>query len=262
MSQWLYTLYTDWVRNGQITRETLFETTCLFCSSKLDTLKCDSRVVVSNKSENVDFVSSAERVCRVCGWWLWYESTRFSNQRSRRTSGSALYGAVGSLKELDVSDQSIPIEEIRSYLAAKYDARFQVDPWRFEEVVASVYRDIGYQSRVTARSGDGGIDVVLDGPGEALIGVQVKRYRDRIGVEQIRSFSGALFLEGLLRGVFVTTSDFGPGAEKAATISSARGIPIELVDSKRFFEVLGVAQRNVFSEEDRRKLPAFILETK
>lgn len=260
MTEWLYS---DWVRDKQVTRSALFEIKCLFCSFPLNTL-IDGNQTVKNALRVVDLVSNIERVCPICGWWLWYEKTDMMRPvLSWNFCYHHIEGAIGSLKEFDVSDQSVPIEAIRSYLAAKYDARFQVDPWRFEEVVASVYRDVGYQARVTARSGDGGIDVILDGPDNEVIGVQVKRYKDRIGVEQIRSFSGALFLEGMARGVFVTTSDFAQGAEKVAALSNARGIPIELVDSSRFFDVLGLAQRNAFLGKesrlaDSRKLYRFV----
>jgi restriction system protein len=53
----------------------------------------------------------------------------------------------------------------------------------FEETVASVFRSLGYDATVTAYSGDGGIDVILH-KGEERIGVQVKRYRNSISVEQ------------------------------------------------------------------------------
>jgi hypothetical protein len=118
-----------------------------------------------------------------------------------------------------------------------------MEPGRFEQTVASVYRSLGYLARVTGHSGDGGIDVVLEGPDGILVGVQVKRYRDRIEVEQIRSLAGALLLRGLTGGVFVTTSTFRSGATKAARLAASRGYPIELVDSAKFFDALKIAQR-------------------
>jgi restriction endonuclease Mrr len=39
----------------------------------------------------------------------------------------------------------------------------QMNPKLFEDTVASVFQEHGYQARVTGQSGDGGIDVVLDG---------------------------------------------------------------------------------------------------
>lgn len=117
------------------------------------------------------------RCCPVCGWWTKREELRVYHigfGGFDTSDGRIIYGAAGSLRELDLKDQSIPIEEIRAYLAAKYDSRFSIDPWKFEETVASIYRDFGFEVRVTGRSGADGIDVILDGPDDSVIGVQVK----------------------------------------------------------------------------------------
>jgi restriction system protein len=72
--------------------------------------------------------------------------------------------------------------------------------------------DHGYDAVATSYSGDYGIDAVLKRSDGLEIGVQVKRYRSSIVVEQIRSFFGALVLGGYTRGIFVTTSKFQRGA--------------------------------------------------
>lgn len=115
-------------------------------------------------------------------------------------------GATGVLRRFDTGGQTAPLSEIRQYLAARYDARFHIDPRRFEDVVVSVYRDLGYDVEATGKTGDGGVDAVLRRNGSA-VGVQVKRVHGRVEAEAIRSFAGALYLKGMLRGVFVTTSD-------------------------------------------------------
>lgn len=133
------------------------------------------------------------RVCPTCGWWIAFEETMH-----REDTGIVVnsYGGVGGLVAFDVADVTAPIREVRSYLVAKYETRFDVGPQLFEETVASVFADIGYRTRVTAYSGDDGIDVVLDGPNDQRVGVQVKRYRNRISVEQLRALTGALVVNG------------------------------------------------------------------
>jgi restriction system protein len=125
----------------------------------------------------------------------------------------------------------------------------------FEEIVASVFRDLGYDARVTAYSGDDGVDVVLDGPSGVLIGVQVKRYRDSIKVEQIRALTGALVLGGLTRGVFVTTSTFQKGAADTAERMATRGYQIELMNADRFYDALKIAQRSRYREKNDPTAP-------
>ena len=147
---------------------------------------------------------------------------------------------------MDLNDISQPLDEIRRYLLAKYDARFLIYPHIFEDTVASVFRDVGYDTFVTARTGDDGIDVILHGPNRERIGVQVKRWKNAIKAEQIRALAGALILGRYTKGVFVTTSRFQPGAEDTTRRFKMLGIPIELLDAHKFFDVLKIAQLNVY----------------
>ena len=117
-----------------------------------------------------------------------------------------------------------------------------INPRTFEKVVASIFKDHGYLARVTAYSGDGGIDVILEGKDGDLIGVQVKRYKNKISVAQIRELTGALVLNGITKGIFVTTSEFQSGVYSIAKQSTERGYPIELIDATSFLQELKIAQ--------------------
>jgi restriction endonuclease Mrr len=149
----------------------------------------------------------------------------------------------------------MPINEIRRHLAARYESRYDVTPSQLEQVVAGVYRDLGYRSRVVGGHSDGGIDIVLDGPNDSCIGVQVKRYRRRISAEQVRAFTGALVLREHTEGIYVTTSDFQPGAHREAERATALGWPVKLIDSRRFFEALKLAQREAYERIDESDAP-------
>ncbi|WP_158244292.1 restriction endonuclease [Trinickia dabaoshanensis] len=170
----------------------------------------------------------------------------FDDGRSR---WGAETGAAGSLRELDLTDIQHPLQDVRDYLTIRYDKRFELHPRLFEETVASVFRDRGFLPRVTSYSGDGGIDVILERPGER-IGVQVKRYKNAISAEQIRSLAGALLIGGYTKGVFVTTSRYQPGATEVTALASARGMAIKLLDAPRFFDELKIAQRSKFQAKD------------
>lgn len=146
------------------------------------------------------------------------------------------YAGVAALKLFDLTDVNAPLSDVRAFLAARYDQRFSLNARLFEETVADVFRGLGYHARVTAYSGDDGIDVVLDGPDNTTIGVQVKRYRKRIKVAQIRELTGALVDAGITRGIFVTTSDFQAGGKRTARLSADAGWPIELFNAERFYD--------------------------
>lgn len=210
---------------------------CIYCSAALETLH-------NEKGQSTDSI----RLCRVCGWW--YLSRGYREGES--VSG---YLGMGTLCELDFQKDSAAIVEIRTHLAARYEERFSIDPFVFEEVVASVYRDLGYSTWVTGRHSDGGIDILLSGPEDTRIGVQVKRYKNAIKVEQIRSLVGALVLKGITKGIFVTTSTFQSGARTSTQLAAIRGCAVELVDAEKFFSVLGMVQRSIFRSADDPMAP-------
>ena len=238
MSIWSYNQF---LRDQIALRKAVWSIDCLFCGCPLR--QCPERLPFYSFGQEK---SRLVRYCPTCGWWTAVAETEYSPGEIER------FGAVGVLFEFNVPSSEGPLLEVRRYLAEKPGGRFQIDPKRFEDVVASVYRAAGFHARVVGKSGDGGIDVVLDGTSET-IGIQVKRQRGRISAEQIRMLSGALLISGMTRGVFVTTSDFTAPAKRTAELSALRGIPIDLVNWERFYDALGLAQRTVDDQPIDRK---------
>jgi restriction system protein len=237
-----------------ITRDVVTATRCVFCQEPLTTLESKSIDTSDNDRGITSGQDRCVRACPTCGWWTVHEDFMVMNGHVG-AGGGGLNGAAAVLRELTVPDIHAPIELVRSYLTAKYDSRNRVHPRIFEEVVGSVFRDLGYKSRVTNYSGDDGIDVILDGPSDQLIGVQVKRYRNSISVEQIRSLAGALMLGGMTRGIFVTTSTFQSGVQRTADRLGERGCAIELMDASRFYDTLKLAQRERYRFKDESAAP-------
>lgn len=231
-------------------RSTIDRRVCKFCSAtmtELHSTRSGDRVV--GGYEQAQFIVMA---CSICGWWTkkLHESSRFGKSFTDR-----IYGAVSVLREFDVSGLKEPLSEVRRYLLAKYESRFELDPRIFEETVAAVFADSGYVSRVTAYSSDGGVDVVLDGPNDTTVAVQVKRYQDKVGVDAIRSFMGVLVADGYTKGIFVTTSGYTRGAKLWSKKSDDAGYPIELVDAEKFYEALKITKRPMYAAADQSDAP-------
>jgi len=241
---------------------------CIYCKEKLSTVPIENASWKTTDEElltvheetriqykeihnledcylNLNLDSKDEEVwidyCTTCGWWrlvkdvcVWAETWQIWD---------IFFGCSGVLKNLQVDDLNTPIDEIANYLTARYNSRFSVHPRLFEAVVGSVCKAMGYQVHVTGYTNDGGIDVVLENSSMGSIGIQVKRYKNKIRVEQIRAFAGALLLSGHKRGIFVTTSDFQPGAYLAAGRYSIQTIPIELINAERFYDALKLTQK-------------------
>ncbi|WP_082742298.1 MULTISPECIES: restriction endonuclease [unclassified Burkholderia] len=181
-------------------------------------------------------------ICPTCGWWVAMEQAVLPALQWQHWCLTLYSMAV--IKDLELSCIDTPITQVRNYLMRRFESRGTLHPRLFEETVASVFRDHGYDTTLTTYSRDGGIDIILLENDGKKIGVQVKRLSRSIEVEQIRSFLGALMLGGYARGIFVSSTKFQQGAVDAARASTEQYIPIELVDSASFFDMLGIAQLN------------------
>ncbi len=229
---------------------------CPFCASALIPLATEEKLRHRFSTGAEHWATVVFNVCNTCGWWLicrqsWYKELGGPDPIS-------LMRAWPDLRQLDVSDISTPTEELRSYLLAKYEGRFSLNPRRFEEIVAGVFSDFNFSVRVTSYSGDQGIDIVaLEGCNGNLVGIQVKRYRNKIEAEQIRSFAGALILNKMTKGIFVTTSSFSKGAKRTASRYGGLGIPIELEDAPAFYDRLSLKTRSVYRSLDDPTTPFY-----
>jgi len=197
--------------------------------------------------------------CNKCGWWRIQKDISVSAKRWQ--IWQFFYGLAGILKKLDLSDVATPINEISKYLLAKYESRFSLHPKLFEEVTGEVFKNIGYDVLVTGYSNDGGIDVILEKE-KKQVGIQVKRYKNEIKVNQIRELIGALFLAGIPQGIFVTTSDFQSGAHKLIEKSLQKGISIELINAQRFYEILSLTTQTEIDLESLKNNSKKFLQNK
>jgi len=71
----------------------------------------------------------------------------------------------------------------------------------------------GTEVRVTQASSDGGVDAIAIDPDPIRGGkivIQAKRYTNVVGVSAVRDLWGTVQHEGAMKGILVTTSDYGP----------------------------------------------------
>jgi len=118
-------------------------------------------------------------------------------------------------------------EELLAFLA-RHPEYLQDLHWRhFEEVLEAIFRNQGFDVWLGPGGGDHGVDLRLinkDSIGSFLTIVQAKRYRRdrRITLEAVAALEGLLDSNRAHRGLFVTTSDFLPGARAFAEAQSYR----------------------------------------
>jgi|SRR6185295_13771263 len=130
-----------------------------------------------------------------------------------------------------------------------------INPYEYQEVVASLLRAMGYHISWIAPPGkDGGIDILAAsdplGTKPPRIKVQVKRQEQKVDVSGLRSFM-ALLGDGDV-GIFVSVGGFTKDAAGEARGQEKR--KITLLDNEDLFE-LWIKYHDKLSEQDRRRLP-------
>jgi HJR/Mrr/RecB family endonuclease len=101
---------------------------------------------------------------------------------------------------------SLSVSEIQERLQT-------IPPHDFERVVKDLLHSLGYpNSKVTGRTGDGGIDVISSrntSDGIVRVVAQCKRYKGTVGVETARAFMGVIASDDSIeKGYLVTTGEF------------------------------------------------------
>jgi restriction system protein len=110
----------------------------------------------------------------------------------------------------------------------------------FEHLVRELFEkefaSAGGEVKVTRASSDGGVDAVIFDPDPIRGGkivVQAKRYTNTVGVAAVRDLYGTMMNEGAMKGLLVTTSDYGPDA-----YSFAKDKPISLLNGSNLLHLL------------------------
>lgn len=145
------------------------------------------------------------------------------------TPEEALAGAWRSL------DAALEVEVLNQVL--------QVSPSFFERLVVDVLVSMGYggnrveAARAVGKSGDGGVDGVIDEDplGLDTVYLQAKRWEGSVGRPEIQKFAGALQGMRARKGVVITTSEFTREAREYVRNIENR---IVLIDGQRLARLM------------------------
>lgn len=132
------------------------------------------------------------------------------------------------------------------------DSLLDMPPDGFERLALTLLEALGYGSGdVVGRSGDDGVDVIInqDALGLEKVYVQAKRWRQSVGAGEIRDFSGSLQLRGAAKGVFVTTSYFTKSAKDTAERISQSNQTILLIDGQELASMMFDRNVGVITEQ-------------
>jgi hypothetical protein len=184
------------------------------------------------------------RLCRQCGYCYSYvKGHGIQDGEWDRLD-------IKTLRQLDINSSLLGLDELGTHLRRRFDHAFALNPTRFEELVEDIYRQLGYSTRRTQQTRDGGYDLVLleNSSGDQIL-VECKRYdKDRkVGVAIIRELLGVQFLEGVHKSRIVTTAQFTKPAMETAKRAREKLEPIymDLVDAKGLLKELEVYNTNL-----------------
>ena len=140
-------------------------------------------------------------------------------------------------------------EQVRTEIA---DRLSRMDPFAFEHLVKTLLEAMDYEDvSVTAKSGDGGVDVTARiqlGISDVVEVVQVKRHAKPIQRAVLDALRGSLHRFHAVRGTIITTGKFAKGT--AAAAFEAGAAPITLIDGEKLINLMlehgiGVHKRRV-----------------
>lgn len=177
---------------------------------------------------------------------IWKESQLEGEPSGHDETADETSGKAASITFEQAEEQAW--REIENYLRG-------INPYDFQELVASLLRAMGYHVSWVAPPGrDGGIDILawVDplGTRHPRIKVQVKRQTQSINVEGLRSFMAILGDDDV--GLFVSTGGFTKDAEEEARTQEKR--KVTLLDLDTLFD-LWVEHYDKLDDRARRRLP-------
>ncbi|MGQ4288592.1 restriction endonuclease [Bacillus thuringiensis] len=112
--------------------------------------------------------------------------------------------------------------QLIQYLARNPELMRELDPRKFEELVAELFHKKGYEVSLTPQTRDGGKDIYAlkkDSISTTLFLIETKRYSktNKVGVDLVRGLYGVKHAERANVGMLVTTSSFTKDAIDFAT---------------------------------------------
>lgn len=159
----------------------------------------------------------------------------------RRTAehraSQAAYERLANIKKEAKALRAAQLRELTNKWLSKPDLYLQMSPQRFEDAIAALFRELGYEVKQTPYSNDRGKDAVaLKGDKKYLI--ECKRYAaDRhIGRRDLQIFVAAMKEEKAEAGFYINTGRFAKTA-----IEYAAQNQIELYDADRFKGLVNAA---------------------
>ena len=106
--------------------------------------------------------------------------------------------------------------------------------YKFEKELAQIFIKNGFDTEITKKSGDGGVDIILNPKGKKIY-IQCKAYQSHAGVAVVRELLGCMELNDVEYGIIACTGGFTKGA-----VEMAMKVGIYLLDSQDIVDLMNM----------------------
>ncbi len=93
---------------------------------------------------------------------------------------------------------------------------YSLNGYEFEKSLSEVYKAKGYETWITPKSGDGGVDIVVWNNDKTKIYIQCKAFKGKAGVAIIRELYGVMMNDNVEKGIVACLGGFTSGAQEFA----------------------------------------------
>jgi restriction system protein len=123
---------------------------------------------------------------------------------------------------------------------------YDIDPRKFEELIAHIFSLQGFHVQLTKQTRDGGRDIIairsdLGIPSKYIIECKRYAFNNPVGVELVRALYGVQTQEGANKAVLATTSRFTSDARSFATVENTTKWFMNLKDFEDIRQWVNVA---------------------
>lgn len=138
-----------------------------------------------------------------------------SGKMEKKIYESTLFKPESSIIITDID------EEVKKYFKKHPEHLYEMSPRKFEELIASILKDLGFDVELTKATKDGGRDIIArlkNSVMNFLAYVECKRYApdNKIDVGIVREVVGVHYLDKPSQSIIVTTSFFTKDAQEVA----------------------------------------------
>jgi len=245
----------------------------IFKADKNDFVEC---IVFNGYSKNIDKRDGLEKT--VCIMSLQISKEDFNNINLSRINAKTCFKSFKGLSapELATLTPVRPIIQLNkndSRFVESYDVMDYVEDgynlatmdWQdFENLVREIFEkefsQNGGEVRVTQVSRDGGVDAIAFDPDPIRGGkivIQAKRYTNIVGVANVRDLYGTVITEGAIKGILVTTADFGVDSyefvkDKPITLLNGANL-LHLLEQHGHKAKIDLKEAKIFNSEPKTK---------